>query len=157
MNIQFQSINEHNRQQVLQLSIKEDQTGYIESIPQCLEEADKNTHWCPLAIVDNDTCIGFAMVGFFPWENLPFGRVWFDRFLLDKRYQGKGLGTAVVQRMIPFLQKKYHRHKIYLSVYPDNAVAIHLYQKAGFEFTGKQDEHGEWIMIYDKSGNKNTQ
>lgn len=39
--------------------------------------------------------------------------------------------------------------RVYLSVYGDNAAAIHLYRQAGFSFNGDYDTKGERVMVLD--------
>ena len=39
------------------------------------------------------------MYGFF-WEYLPFGRLWLDRLLIDRRFQGRGYGRAALAAML---------------------------------------------------------
>ena len=39
------------------------------------------------------------MYGFF-WEYLPFGRLWLDRLLIDRRFQGRGYGRAALAALL---------------------------------------------------------
>ena len=39
------------------------------------------------------------MYGFF-WEYLPFGRLWLDRLLIDRRFQGLGYGRAALAALL---------------------------------------------------------
>lgn len=146
MHIHFEPVTEMNREAILALEIHENQKGFIESIEDCLLEASKIKCWRPVGIYDDTSLIGFAMYGFF-WQYLPFGRVWLDRFLIDKRYQGYGYGKAVFPLLVQRLQQEYGRKKLYLSVTKDNAVAAHLYQQFGFRYNGQRDIHGEHVMV----------
>ena len=88
------------------------------------------------------------MYGYFN-EPLPYGELWLDRLLIDKKYQKKGYGKMAISALIQKIIKEYNCKKIYLSVYDVNKIAIHIYQKMGFYFNGKYDTKGEKIMVYD--------
>ena len=47
------------------------------------------------------------------------------------------------------LRQEYPCRRVYLSVYGDNAAAIHLYRQAGFSFNGDYDTKGERVMVLD--------
>lgn len=96
--LHFKSVNAENRREVEGLTVFSEQAGFIESVSECLREADELELWRPVGIYDSDTLIGFAMYGYFP-EPAP-GQLWLDRLLIDKRYQGKGYGK---QRCFRFL------------------------------------------------------
>lgn len=146
MHIHIEPVNEKNLTDILALEILPEQAGFIESVKDCLYEAAKVRCWRPVGIYDDKKLIGFSMYGFF-WQYLPLGRVWLDRLLIDKKYQGCGYGTQVVPVMIKRLRNEYHRKTIYLSVIDENAAAVHLYEKYGFRFTGELDVHGEKVMV----------
>ena len=82
MNLSLQPITAANRKEALTLKTALGQETYVESVEQCLKEADASSCWRPVAIYDDGLLIGFAMYGFFP-EYLPSGRVWMDRLLID--------------------------------------------------------------------------
>ena len=157
--LHFEAVNSRNRAEVEHLEVFAEQSGFIESVTQCLQEADKlelwtigseadrRRCWRPVGVYDGDALIGFAMYGFF-WEYLPFGRLWLDRLLIDKKYQGKGYGKRVVLALLDRLRTEYSCDTIYLSVYETNSHAIHLYQQIGFHFNGEYDTNGEHVMVY---------
>lgn len=147
MELHFEPITAVNRKQAEALDVLPEQNGYIESVKQCLAEADKRQSWRPVGIYDGDLLVGFAMYGFF-WEYLPWGRVWLDRLLIDKKYQGRGYGRAAVLQLLERIRKEYKHKKVYLSVYTENTAAIHLYETLGFHFNGQLDTQGEKVMVY---------
>lgn len=145
----IKQIDNNNRDELLQLKIAPSQDGFVETVQECLSEAQQKLCWRPVAIYDDETLIGFAMYGFF-WQYLPLGRVWLDRILIDQRYQGKGLGTLAIKTLIEQIRHEYWHKKIYLSVVDKNKVAIKLYQKLGFQFTGELDINKEKVMVLKK-------
>ena len=131
--LHFEAVNSRNRAEVEHLEVFAEQSGFIESVTQCLQEADKLELWRPIGI-------------YFP-EPAP-GQVWLDRLLIDKKYQGKGYGKRVVLALLDRLRTEYSCDTIYLSVYEANSHAIHLYQQIGFHFNGEYDTNGEHVMVY---------
>ena len=81
--LHFEAVNSRNRAEVEHLEVFAEQSGFIESVTQCLQEADKLELWRPIGIYDRGMLIGFAMYGYFP-EPAP-GQVWLDRLLIDKK------------------------------------------------------------------------
>lgn len=147
MQLHLEPVGPANREAVLALRTAPGQEGYVETVAQCLEEADHTRCWRPVAIYDGATLVGFAMYGFF-WQYFPFGRLWLDRLLIDAHCQGQGYGKAAFTALLDRLAHEYpRRRKIYLSVIEANAPAISLYQKFGFHFTGELDTHGEKVMV----------
>ena len=144
--LHFEAVNSRNRAEVEHLEVFAEQSGFIESVTQCLQEADKLELWRPVGIYDRSMLIGFAMYGYFP-EPAP-GQVWLDRLLIDKKYQGKGYGKQAVLALLDKLRTEYQRDTVYLSVYENNPHAIQLYQQIGFHFNGEYDTNGERVMVY---------
>lgn len=147
MDLRFEPITAQNRRQAEALRPFPEQAGFIETVRDCLAEADSIKLWRPVGIYDQEKLVGFAMYGCFP-ESQTEDSVWLDRLLIDWHEQGKGYGKSAVAALLQLLQQEYHCTKIYLSVYGENQVAIKLYQQLGFQFNGKLDMQGEKIMIY---------
>lgn len=153
MTLRFIPVCPENRKEIEALQLFPEQAGFIESVSECLSEADEWRQWRPVGIYDNDLLVGFAMYGYFS-EPLSGGRLWLDRLLIDKSRQGAGYGKAAVFQLLEKLHKEYGLHKIYLSVYETNPKAIALYEQAGFYFTGEYDTKGEKIMAHESENSK---
>ena len=145
MRLRFEPVTETNRAQAEALGVLPEQTDFIESVAECMKEADELKVWRPVGIYDGGNMVGFAMYGCFEEEGQN-GRVWLDRLLIDRRYQGKGYGAAALEGLLERLRGEYGKKEIYLSVYENNSVAIALYSKAGFRFNGEADTKGEKVM-----------
>jgi putative acetyltransferase len=67
-------------------------------------------------------------------------------------WQGKGVGTAMMQALIDLADNWVNVSRLELEVYTDNQAAIKLYQKFGFtiEGTGTQYAYrdGEYVDVY---------
>ncbi|ABZ75657.1 GCN5-related N-acetyltransferase [Shewanella halifaxensis HAW-EB4] len=142
--LSIQPINNTNLDALLKLQLNADQKGFIESIPDCLKEAEEDKRYTPVALCYGQQVAGFAMYGLF--NECQTQRVWFDRFLIAQDYQGRGLGKAFALLLLEFLFCHFQCQQVFLSVYPNNHAAIALYHKLGFEFTGEQDINGEQVM-----------
>lgn len=145
-NLRFENVNHNNRSKLERLEVFVEQKGWIETVRECLEEAERLNLWRPVGIYDDDLLIGFAMYGYF--QDSSSGQLWLDRLLIDKRYQGKGYGKQSVLALLKRLQEEYSIDRVYLSVYDSNKRAIKLYTNIGFSFNGKLDAKGERIMEY---------
>lgn len=146
MNLKLIPISEHNYNQAKELHISQAQLGSVETVEECLKEAQTFSLWKPVMIVDGDVPIGFAMYG--QWINEgECGRVWLDRFFIDEHYQGKGYAKQVLLLLINKIYLEYNCDEIYLSVYASNQVAIKIYESLGFAFNGELDINKEKVMV----------
>lgn len=146
MHIHFKPVDAGNIITVLKLHIKEWQSGMVETVAECLDEAGRLSLWRPVAIFAAGEAIGFAMYGRWEEEGKE-DRVWLDRFFIDEHFQGLGYAKAVLPILLEKITGEYGCQEIYLSVYDNNFIAIHLYQVFGFSFNGEVDTKGEKIMV----------
>jgi len=88
-------------------------------------------------------------------NNIPIGLIWsfpksknelyISRFMIDKKYQGKGYGKISFNLSLKYFVNKYKPTKLVIS--SKNEVAINLYKKFGFKDTGKIDvKYGDKIL-----------
>ncbi|WP_286058991.1 GNAT family N-acetyltransferase [Bacillus mojavensis] len=149
MNIEIKAVTEENRESILSLHVHKSQISYIESTKQCLEDATKCQYYKPAGLYYEGELVGFAMYGWFPEidEENKNGRVWLDRFFIDERFQGQGLGSMMLEALIHHLAEQYTCNRIYLSIFENNIHALRLYQKFGFTFNGELDYNGEKVMV----------
>ncbi|QDF66626.1 GNAT family N-acetyltransferase [Shewanella sp. SNU WT4] len=132
-------------QALAQLSLAPEQAGFVESVDECLAEAQQDKRYVPAALSIDSQVIGFAMYGLFDEDYGP--RVWFDRYFIGAQFQGQGYGRAFASLMLDYLYDFYQCDNIYLSVYSHNHGAIKLYQSLGFELNGELDCNGEQVMV----------
>ena len=141
--------------QVVALEVGESQRDFVASNTVSILEA-----YCtittggvamPYGIYDGEQPIGFLMIGYgdTDWENAPevaHGNYSLWRFMIDKRYQGRGYGKAAMDAVLKMLRNnpcgpaKY----CWLSYEPENTVAKKLYRSFGFWENGEMD--GEEIV-----------
>ena len=140
-NLSLIPVTSKNRRAIEKLKVFPHQTGFIESVADCMKEADQLAAWHPMCIYDNDTLIGFTMYGMI--QEPAYTRLWFDRLLIDKAFQGRGYAKAAIAALLERLRQEYPCRRVYLSVYGDNAAAIHLYQQAGFSFRSEERRVGK--------------
>ena len=145
MSLKIVPVTNEIRQKAEQLSVAKGQEHFIETVAECMQEADEIADWEPVCIYDGGTMIGFSMYGYMRSEEQP--RVWFDRLLIDAHYQNRGFGRKTVEKMLARIHREFPEKDIYISAYEDNHVAISLYQSFGFHMNGELDINGEKIMV----------
>ena len=146
LNIEFEKATKKNRKILYKLKVYKNQKKHIETVYNCIKEARKYKCWRPIGIKIDDKYVGFAMYGLWINEGKN-GRVWLDRFLIDRKYPNKGYAKLVMPLIIEKIKNEYNYNKLYLSVYEDNYVAINFYKKLGFNFNGEKDINGELVMV----------
>ena len=65
---------------------------------------------------------------------------------LYKQYRSKGIGTALMKKMLEYLEEKDYQ-RASLSVQKEN-YAVKMYQAVGFEIVGENEE--EYIMVWNR-------
>ncbi|WP_213809909.1 N-acetyltransferase [Jeotgalicoccus sp. WY2] len=139
--INIKEINPDNIDEVRKISVKADQQSFIETVDECLKEAEMYEQWCPVAVYYDKDLVGFAMYGAFG-DNPD---TWIDRIIIDRKYQGKGFGKLAMKELIKIVKQKYQVSMVYLSFVEDNEAARNLYENLDFKFTGEYDPEGELI------------
>jgi putative acetyltransferase len=61
---------------------------------------------------------------------------------VDSRHQGKGVATALLEAMVDLCDNWLRVDRIELTVYVDNAPALAVYRKFGFEIEGTGKNYG---------------
>lgn len=142
--VYFRDIDHTNESTVKNIRLKPGQERFIETVDECLKEAERYHEWSPVAIYLKEDVIGFAMYGSFG----PNKDTWIDRILIDESYQGKGYGKKAMIKLIDKVSIEYGVKVIYLSIIEENTLAYRLYKSLGFEYTNERDPNGELIFKY---------
>ena len=131
--VSIKSITTENLDEVLSLSVYEDQRGYVSTTAESLAQAYvyQDTAF-PFAIYDDETIVGFIMMGYY--KEKEYYTLW--KLLIDKDHQNKGYGRKALELGIAFLKENFQVKDIYTGVSPGNGVAKKLYESVGFQETG---------------------
>lgn len=95
------------------------------------------------------------IIGLFDDEVVAFGYLWENKdypnipslgIIIRDDWQGKGIGQLLMLRLIG-LGEKLKVKAIYISVHPDNKVAVHIYKKLGWKITGKREDSPKLEML----------
>ena len=121
----------------LRLKVRHTQRTFVHSTKFSLKEAE--TSPVPvllLGIWRGRRLIGFAMVRYQPCgaPGNPGPSYEIARFLIDRRYQSRGYGTAAFRRLMAFLRAfpLGPAGSVFLFCNQDNTVGWNLYSAAGF-------------------------
>ena len=156
--LKLEKINGKNVWDILKLCVSEKQKNFVASNDISIIEAftaiTGNGYAFPFGIYEDDTPIGFLMIGFDTddyWDDAPLiakGNYNLWRLMIDKNYQNKGHGKEAVRLALEFI-KTFPCGKAeycWLSYKPENEIASQLYRSFGFVETGEMDEE-ELIAI----------
>lgn len=142
MPLRFEEITDDNYRELIELEVKPDQKNcfYFKSTKpnmMSLAEAYVRKGSKVMAVYNDDTMIGCVYYHIF---KLPEGKkeAWITRFMIDQRYQGKGLGRETMNMLIAHIREEAGEDvSIGLSYEPENALAKKLYDSLGFVPSGK--------------------
>ena len=159
--LRLEKVNAKNVWDILKLQVLENQKSFVASNNISIIEAyttiTGNGHAFPFGIYDDDTPVGFLMIGYglvdeddVEDENPGFIEIvkngyciW--RFMIDKRYQGRGYGKRAMELALEYIRTFPCGKADYcwLSYEPENEVAKKLYASFGFIEEPKYYKEGE--------------
>lgn len=150
MQVTLEEITAETVREVTKLSVREDQKHFVatnaESLAQALFAPEA---WYRAIYVENELA-GFVMLHDeslrAPTPPEPCVGVW--RFMIDAKFQGKGIGRAALQQVIEHVRAKGIHSKLELSYVPGPGCPEAFYRSLGFHPNGKIDE-GEIVLELD--------
>jgi diamine N-acetyltransferase len=147
MKIELRTIDDTNKDDVVLLEVWDAQKEFIAANQVSLETARSEEYReiaRPFAIYADDKPIGFTMFAFELDSSDPNDRYWLWRYMIDKKLQGNGYGSAAMEKIIDYF-KSHGADHILLSTKETNTVALSLYHKYRFAETGEMNE-GEIVL-----------
>ena len=140
MQAELRTIDNHNIEECIALSVTEEQAQYIAPNQDSLKDADDHPAVArPFAIYIGDKMVGFTMFAFDEDYEDPGDRYWLWRFMIDKDLQGRGYGRAALQAIIAYFMEQGTGY-IKLSTKESNSKVISLYRQFGFKENGEMNE-----------------
>lgn len=150
--LKLRKLTSKNVWKIVNLEVYSNQKNMVATNAESIIEAyiaDKeNDIAYPFGIFDNNTPVGFLMIGYgvdHNWKDAPeilknSYSLW--RLMIDKKYQRKGYGRQAIQLALDFIKTwpNGEAEYCYLSYEPENQIAKKLYESFGFKETGDKDE-----------------
>lgn len=140
MKIELRDIDDTNKSDVVLLEVADSQKQYISSNEDSLKEAIENKNVArPFAIYADGMLVGFTMFAFDIEYDDPNDRYWLWRFMIDKNLQGRGYGSAAIEKIIGYFRNNGAGY-IKLSTKDTNKTALSLYRKYQFKENGEMND-----------------
>lgn len=73
----------------------------------------------------------------------------FRRILID--HKKRGIGQAAISEMESYCKNEFNVKRIWLDVYEDNEIGIHIYEKMGYERFNEKLVEGRKLYFYEKA------
>ncbi len=146
--IELIKVDSNNIWNIIRLSVNTDQLGFVatntESILEAYTTVTSGGIALPFGIYNGEDLIGFVMFGYGTSNDedepeIASGNYCIWRFMIDKAYQGQGLGKKALQASIDYLRSEPcgQANYCWLSYEPENVVAKALYNSMGFVENGQ--------------------
>lgn len=142
--ITLQPITSQNFRPIIKLTVRDDEKGMVAPNMFSIAEAYVEPKTIPLGIYADGAPVGFLYYGQFEGDN---GEYWIARLMIDKDHRRKGYAEATMRVLLNELREKEDCNEVFLSFVPKNAAAKALYDKLGFEDTGKMVDK-EKLYVY---------
>ena len=147
--IAFRKITHENLQEIVGLSVAEDQRQFVASNAQSIMDAyvaiTNDGIALPFGIYDGDLAVGFIMVTYGMKKDAAMPDVAYHnyciwRLMIDAQYQGRGYGKMAIQKALEYMRSFPcgPAECCWLNYEPENVAAKAFYAKCGFQETGEQ-------------------
>jgi diamine N-acetyltransferase len=124
-------ITVQNWESAASLEVDDQQRDFIRSNAWSIAESHYHPELKPFGIYRGGTMVGFLMYGSAAQD----GSAWLFRIMIDRKYQGQGLGKEALERAIRRMRDEGYT-EVNIGWDPENEVAERLYLSHGFEPTG---------------------
>lgn len=146
--MELRKITFENVDSLTAMSVREDQKSFVApnvaSLAQAYVAASNGHGVESFGLYHEDKPVGFVMFSYGSlgdWDDPPIaaGNYCLWRFMIDQKYQGRGLGKEAMQVCMEYVQSLPlgPAEACWLSYEPENTVAKALYRQFGFEENGQ--------------------
>lgn len=147
--VEFVEINEENYEAVLKLKVTDEQNQAKFIAPNVRSIADaylyrKAGDVFPYAVQDGEAVVGFVLLD----EDEEEKELMIWRMMVDKEYQGKGYGKAIVEKVMEMFESDDRFDVLIADYVKGNEVMGRLLRSLGFEEQEFDEENNEHVMRY---------
>ncbi|WP_291574329.1 GNAT family N-acetyltransferase [Clostridium sp. UBA4548] len=133
MGILLKQVTKENWYECNSLEVYEEQEGIVAPNYNSIIISLLYDNWHSKCIYEDDVLIGFLLYGI----EEDTGKPMLLRYMVDKKFQGKGLGKKALLKLLDLIKIEYGNIKFYTTVSPKNVSAEKLYESVGFEKNGE--------------------
>lgn len=133
--VRLAEIDRYNYLSILDLSVSEEQQGFVAGNMYSLAQAYAQPECIPLALYAENRPVGFVMYCLDQDDH----QYWIYRLMIDQRFQGCGYGREAMLLLLDRIRSaadEDHRC-VYISFEPQNKIARRLYESLGFAPDGR--------------------
>ncbi|WP_375103240.1 GNAT family N-acetyltransferase [Paenibacillus sp. RS8] len=141
-NVKIIELNAENWYDCCKLEVSTEQKEYMEPNAISIAQSKFEPTLKPYAIYFKEIVVGFLMYNSVQEE---LDGYWVYRIMVDKKFQGKGIGKAATKLMISEMVKLPNSKKIVVGYHPENLGAHNLYSSLGFIDNG--DRFGKEMAV----------
>ncbi|MFS1515912.1 GNAT family N-acetyltransferase [Bacillus sp. SCS-151] len=142
VNVRLEKLNSENWYECCHLEVSKEQEKYMEPNAISIAQSKFEATLKPYAIYFEDKLVGFLMYNSVKEE---LDGYWIYRIMIDKNFQGKGIGKEATKLMILEMIKLLDAKRIIVGYSPENSGAHHLYASLGFVDNG--DRFGKEMAV----------
>lgn len=137
--IKLIDVTEENWLDVARLTVSEEQQAFLDKPLGIIARGYvyRNCNARVIGIADDSQMIGVALVRDLDDEPACYD---LQQFMIDKRFQNKGFGSAALKQIIELLEKERKYNCVEVCVNKADTPALRVYEKAGFADTGYIDD-----------------
>lgn len=140
--VKIVEVNAENWYECCLLEISKEQRNYIEPNAISIVQSKFELTLKPYVIYFEEKVVGFLMFNSVKEE---LDGYWIYRIMIDKHFQGKGIGKAATKLMISEIAKLPNAQKVIVGYHPENKDAHNLYSSLGFKDYG--DRFGKEMAV----------
>lgn len=153
--MEFREITWDNFIECIELQVTEEQKRFISSNQHALAEAyiasKEGQVIITFAIYKDENMVGFLSMYYDDGDgNFEYSSYGVFKFMIDRRYQGKGYGKEAMVKAVEFAKSLPHgkARVVELTYKPENEIAKNLYSSLRFIETGNIHPSGEVYAEY---------
>lgn len=144
--IRIEPIDKNNWEDAFSISVQKSQEKLVPSVIESLAFAyikPWDEAFDPYILYTDDKAFGFFYLSYTPNST---NNYWIGGFQIDKEYQGIGLGTKSLKRIVEFIRELHGQCEVIsLTIEKSNVHAKKLYEKLGFINQNRDNQDGEII------------
>lgn len=126
--VELKPVDADNWYDCTQLQVAKEQTSVFPVQPVYWLAESAYCGFTPLALYTNQQLVGLAVYATDPDD----GSYWIMAFMIDRQFQGRGLGRSGIEALVRYMKEKHNCGKIVLGHRPENERAAGLYASLGF-------------------------